>query len=232
MTHIHFVSAHFGGPAPWKHVVKHPKHTITCAYYDDLNTPSRHLAMHPRLKGKIPKMMEWQFVEADWYVWLDSSIRILSDDICDWILESAADKPLCLFKHSYASSIREEAQRVMDNLKRGIPYIQRRYQGEPILEQLIHYYGDPGFIDDRLFGLTFFAYHKSAMNLMREWFEHNVIWSIQDQLSFPYVLQKSGLSFSLFEGLITEPNPYFEWNWQSREQNLTPRMPGEPSAAR
>ena len=222
MTHIHFVSAHFGGTPPWKHNVTHTKHKVTCSYYDDANTPSRHLAMHPRLKAKIPKMLEWQFIDADWYVWLDSSIQIRSNTICDWILDTAGNKPLCLFRHSYATSIREEAQRVRDNLRRGITYIQQRYQGEPLLEQIVHYYGDPYFKDDRLFGMTLFAYHKSASNMMQEWFNHNVIWSIQDQLSFPYVLHQSGLEYSLFNGLITDANSFFEWNWKARERHLMP----------
>ena len=222
MTHIHFVSAHFGGPAPWKHRIQHPRHEVTCAYYDDNNTPSRHLAMHPRLKAKIPKMLEWRFVEADWYVWLDSSIQVRSNDICDWILDTAGDKPLCLFRHSYASSILEEAKRVRDNLNRGISYIQQRYRGEPILEQIAHYYGDPEFEDKQLFGMTMFAYHRSAHGLMQDWFDHNVIWTIQDQLSFPYVLQKHKMNYALFDGLITETNPWFEWNWRKREEHLKP----------
>ena len=32
---------------------------IDVKIYNDLNTPSRLLSMHPRLKGKIPKMLEW-----------------------------------------------------------------------------------------------------------------------------------------------------------------------------
>lgn len=220
MTHIHFVSAHFGGKPPWKNRITHDKYTITNAFYDDNNTPSRHLSMHPRLKGKIPKMLEWKFIDSEWYVWLDSSIKILSNDICDWIIETANGKSLCLFKHSYASTILEEANRVRENLNRSVDYINRRYRGEPITEQLIHYYGDPQFKDNKLFGLTLFAYHRRASLLMKEWFDHNVIWSIQDQLSFPYVLNKSGIEYSLFDGLITEKNPYFEWDWKNREKNL------------
>lgn len=220
MAHIHFVSAHYGGQPPWRLAISHPSHRVTAAYYDDSNTPARHLALHPRMKAKIPKMLEWQRIEADWYVWLDSSIHIKSNSICDWILNTANGKPLCLFKHSYANSIAQEARRVRDNLAREVPYIKQRYAGEPIAEQVTHYYGDPDFKDDKLFGLTMFAYTRDAGALMKEWFHHNVIWTLQDQLSFPYVLQKSGLEYSLFDSLITEPNPYFEWNWKRREQNL------------
>tara|TARA_B100000959_G_scaffold70666_2_gene74885 strand:- start:9306 stop:9977 length:672 start_codon:yes stop_codon:yes gene_type:complete len=220
MAHIHFVSAHFGGPAPWTQRIASQKHKVTTAYYTDQNTPSRHLAMHPRLKAKIPKMLEWRFMEADWYVWLDSSIKITSPDIIEYILQTAGDAPLCLFRHSYVNSIAEESKRVRNNLQRQIPYISKRYSGEPILEQIIHYYGDSNFRDENLFGMTFFAYHRSAAPLMQEWFNENVIWTIQDQLSFPYVLQKSGMTYSTFDGYITDPNPWFCWDWQTREQHL------------
>lgn len=220
MAHIHVVSAHYGGSPPWKLEINHPSHRITTAYYDDINTPSRHLALHPRMKAKIPKMLEWQRVKADWYIWLDSSIKIKNNRIIDWILNTADGQPLCLFKHSYANSIAEEARRVRDNLAREVTYIKQRYAGEPITEQVIHYYGDPEFKDDKLFGMTMFAYTSEAGPLMKEWFHHNVVWSLQDQISFPYVLQKSGIGYSVFNCLITEQNPYFEWNWQLREQSL------------
>lgn len=220
MERMHFVSAHFGGKAPWKNHVESDRFQVTNSFYDDSNYSSRHLAMHPRLKAKIPKMLEWKYVEADWYVWVDSSIRLRGNKICDWIEKTADGKELCLFKHSYANSIREEVNRVRDNLDRSVSYIKRRYSGEPLLEQLVYYYGDKNFVDDRLFGMTMFAYKRSAAPLMQEWFNHNVEWSIQDQISFPYVLSKFEYEYSVFDCLITDENNYFEWDWKRREQGL------------
>ena len=71
MTHMHFVSAHFGGKPPWIHQIRSKAVETSTAYYTDKNTPSRHNTMTPRLKAKIPKMLEWQFIDADWYVWMD-----------------------------------------------------------------------------------------------------------------------------------------------------------------
>jgi len=222
MTRMHFVSAHFGGPAPWTHQIHSSSVEVSTAYYTDANTPSRHNAMTPRLKSKIPKMLEWQSVDADWYVWMDSSLKIKPDlvDLPRMILEIAQNNPLCFFRHSAGTTIRDEIKRVLFSIEQGHQYLIKRYGGEPLLEQLIHYYGDPGFIDNQLLAGTFFAYHRSAAPMMLEWFHHNVIWSIQDQISLPYVLQKSGLKHSLFEGLVNAGNPYFSWHWQEREQNL------------
>ena len=222
MTKMHFVSAHFGGSKPWDFEVKSNSVEITTAYYSDSNTPSRHLSMHPRLKSKIPKMLEWRFIESDWYVWIDSSLKLKDTfpDIAAHILKVAGNNPLVIFPHSAGSSIREEAQRVLLSMENEHEYLIRRYSGEPILEQLIHYYGDPDFVDNQLFATGFFAYHRSAAPLLQEWFNHTATWSLQCQISFPYVLQKSDLGFSLFEGIINGDNPYVTWHWQEREKNL------------
>ena len=154
--------------------------------------------MTPRLKAKIPKMLEWQFVEAEWYVWMDSSVRLNEqiEDLPATILDLAGNNPLCLFKHTTASSIREEANRVIKSINNNHEYLVKRYEGEPIREQLANYYGDPNFKDNSLFATTFFAYNRKAIPMMREWFEHNILWSTQCQISFPYVLNKAGLTYS------------------------------------
>ena len=221
MARVHFVSAHFGGTTPWKQAISSEQHDVSVAYYTDSNTPSRDLAMHPRLKSKIHKMLEWRFVDAEWYVWMDSSIKLKAPDPAALILEAAGDAPLCLFRASTRQSIVEECAVVRESMRLNHEYVARRYHGEPILEQLIHYYGDPHFIDDKLFGMTFFAYHRSAAPLMHDWFVENLIWTIQDQISFPYVLQRSGLPYSLFEGTIEGSNPLFHWDWKARESNLS-----------
>ena len=220
MARVHFVSAHFGGDTPWIQRIHSDHHDVSVAYYNDANTPSRHLAMHPRLKGKIHKMLEWRFVEADWYVWMDSSIRITASDPASLILKVAGDSPLCLFRASERRSIVEECSVVRESLRMDHRYVVDRYSGEPVLDQLVHYYGDPSFVDDKLFGMTFFAYHRSAANLMQDWFLENLVWTIQDQISFPYVLQRSGLDYSLFEGTIDGFNALFHWDWKTREANL------------
>ena len=91
--------AHFGGEPPWKHQIKSNKYKVTTAYYTDKNTASRHNSMTPRLKAKIPKMLEWQVVNADWYVWMDSSIRLKDIDL-EAILKCAGNNPLCFFRHT------------------------------------------------------------------------------------------------------------------------------------
>ena len=37
---------------------------------------------------------------------------------------------------------------------------------------------------------------------MKEWFYHNCLWSVQDQLSLPYLLQKFKTNYKLFKGNV------------------------------
>lgn len=218
--HFHCASAHFGGPKPWEHIL-HSSYSISSAYYDDTNMPSRHNSMHPRLKAKIPKMLEWRTAQADWYIWMDSSVRVKENiDIPEEIIKTSKGKPLCLFRHTKLTSIQQEALAIKQAISKGVDYHIKRYSGEPLISQVKSYLSDKSFEDTKLFQMTFFAYHKSAAGLMQEWFLHNCIWSIEDQISFPYVLHKSGLEYSYFEGNALGNN-IFTWDWQSRESKLT-----------
>ena len=222
MTKMHFVSAHFGGTPPWQHEINSENIKISKAYYTDNNYPKRYNAMTPRLKSKIPKMLEWEYIDADWYVWIDSSIKLDPNlkNLPEKIIRAAGNNPICAFKSSGGNTIREEAYRVIKSMKNNHEYLIKRYAGEPILEQLIHYYGDPGFKDERLYSTGFIAYNRKAFNMLQDWFQHTVIWSLQCQISFPYILQKHGIECSLFEGTVNMGNPYFTWDWKSREKNL------------
>ena len=221
MARVHFVTAHFGGKVPWLPYLHSNKHQISFNYYHDRNFPSRHLSMHPRFKSKIPKMLEWKTIKSDWYVWMDSSIKPLEDiDLADKIIKQAGSNPLCFFLHSKGKTIREEAKRTIQMLNQRNKYFTCRYSGEPIHQQIINYYGDPDFQDEILFSTNFFAYHYSASSLMQEWFNQIVDWSLQCQISLPYVLYKSGLKYSIFDGYTNIKNDYFTWDWQNRERSL------------
>ncbi len=205
--HIHFISASFNRNKSNQYIIKSSSHKISISSYDDRNYPSRRLAMHPRLKGKIPKMLEWKFINADWYVWLDDSFTVITDTLAEDILKVAGKNKLCLFRHPNRNSIKEEFEFMQKKLNQKNLYLYSRYDGEPIEEQVKHYLNDPSFKDNNLFSMGFFAYHKSMKPLMLDWFLENITWSIQDQISFPYVLQKHKVKYSVFEGTFLR-NPY------------------------
>ena len=210
------LSAHFGGQKPWKQKIE-SKHPFEYIYYDDNTLPGRENAMHPRLKAKIPKMLGWRYHKADWYVWMDSSVIVKPGvDIPEAVLKTAGNNSICLFRHTKLNRIQDEAMWVKKAVNNNHQYFKDRFKGEPILSQVKTYLDDKNFEDNNLFQMTFFAYHYSARKIMEEWFIQNCLWSVKDQLSFPYVLSKSKISYSVFKGNALE-NDLFFWNIQKRD---------------
>jgi hypothetical protein len=88
------------------------------------------------------------------------------------------------FKHSIRSTILEELN---------ISLLQQRYVDQDINEQYKKYIKD-GFKDDNgLFenGIIIRALDDEITNkIFEDWWDHNVKYSFQDQISYPYILWK------------------------------------------
>lgn len=187
---------------------------VTYNRYDNNNYPSRENSMSARLKGKIHRMLEWEeYPDYDYYIWMDSTFHILKPDAIKYAVASIGSADICLFPHPDRHSIREELDLVNELVKQGNPYIISRYGGERINQQVRHYYLDEDFVDDTLFATGCFIYSRNLVenrehNLMKEWFYHNCIWSVQDQLSLPYLIKKMQVNYNLFDTDIYH-NPYF-----------------------
>jgi hypothetical protein len=179
--------------------------------YSDLNTPSRELSLHPRLKGKIPKMLEWQVSpHYDYYIWVDSKFTI-NDGFIEAMIEGIGQFDIAVFKHPYRSTIKAELDFMNVLMKQGDNYLKSRYVGENMNKQVETYLNDKSFVDNRLFAAGCFIYSKRLVinthfNILKEWFFHNTIWSIQDQLSLPYLLQKYKIKYTTFDfNLLNSP---------------------------
>jgi hypothetical protein len=174
--------------------------------YDDSNFPSRSNSLHPRLKGKIPKMLGWMYdneKEYDYYVWSDSKFHFKKKCISE-LVKQIKDFDMCLFKHPHRSRIIDEYNFVKENIKIGNRYLTDRYDGENMEKQMQDYISDKNFNDNCLFACGLFIYSKKLIanketNLLKEWFFHNVFYSIQDQLSLPYLVQKFKINYTTFD---------------------------------
>jgi hypothetical protein len=201
------ISAEFGSNKSFNFEIPEQ---INCDYnykklcFNDNNTPSRNLALHPRTKGKIPKMLQWVETDSDYYIWLDSKFTIKSKTFINDIISFLGDFDLILFNHPNRSSIKDECDFVIKGMERQDRYLIDRYCGEKLTEQVNDYLKDKTFVDNKLFALGFFAYSKNLIknkdyNLMSDWFFHNCYWSIQDQLSLPYLLHKHKTNYKTFD---------------------------------
>ena len=211
-------SASFGSSlnSRWIEQVPSDGLEITINRISEPTDVSRRNAMHPRLRGKVPKMLAWeQHHDYDYYVWLDSSFSIESPRAIEWIVNQCNGFDACFFKHSQRTSIRDELSFMEGLMASGNSYLKQRYDGEPMREQVEHYCSDDSYTDDRLFECGLFVYSKSLVknrkiNLMKEWFYQNCIWSVQDQLSLPYLISKFRVKYKTFDTTIFK-NQYFKF---------------------
>ncbi|WP_442587836.1 glycosyltransferase domain-containing protein [Pedobacter sp. AW31-3R] len=183
-------------------------YSIDTAFYNNFNTKSRENSLHTRLKGKIPKMMEWlSFPDYDYYIWVDSRFTLREGFLEAIFRFENEDADLFLFNHPDRSTIRDELEFMnlhMNDVNSPLYfYLNIRYHGELINEQVELYLQDTSFYDHQLFSMGCFMYSKrivtnSDYNLMSDWYLHNSLYSIQDQLSFPYLLHKHQVKFKVY----------------------------------
>lgn len=149
-----------------------------------------------------PKMLAWQMYGGyDVYLWIDAPFSMKKETSLQWYLDQLGDKDAAFFKHPNRNSIEEEYEFMDTLMSKGDNYLLQRYEGESMGGQVSRYLDDDGYTDDRLFACTSFIYTKKIVenkeyNVMKEWFFHNCIWSVQDQLSLPYLLHKFNINYN------------------------------------
>ena len=219
-------SASFGSPLP-DNIIQQESNTLeitinrisdnsakltTNGLTESVAQADRINAMHPRLRAKMPKMLQWSdFPGYDYYIWVDSKLRMDNPKAAESLVKACSDKDACFFRHSARNSIRLELEHVIDNLNNGSQYLIDRYAGEDMAGQVSSYLADSNFVDHSLFECGAFVYSSRVvqnpnLNLFKEWFYHNCIWSVQDQLSLPYLLQKFEVKYGILEGTVYKNN--------------------------
>lgn len=180
--------------------------------YNDNNTHSRTNSLHPRLKGKIPKMLGWLDAPGfDYYIWVDSTFTIL-DGFVEHMMEFVNEGyDLFLFAHTKRNSIKDELDYINLKISQGVKYMIDRYKGELINEQVELYLSDKTFTDNSLFAGGCFMYSKRLVenknyNMMTDWFFHNTRYSVQDQLSLPYLIHKHQVNYKVYPHILMKNN--------------------------
>ena len=132
----------------------------------------------PRLKSKYFKMCTHSIHSSSFFIWSDTSI-ILKEGIIDWLINRLGGFDALFFKHS--EEFINNPEQVKDYLDNGFD------------DQI-------GLIDC---GLFIRRNKPNVNNAFNEWFIEQVKWSMQDQLSLPYILWKHQIQFKLIEDYKT-----------------------------
>jgi hypothetical protein len=169
------------------------------------------LEMHPRLAAKRPKCLPWEYVgeDRDTIVWMDGSCYFRDAGALGQLVDYASWYPPCTifqFDHPYRDCLYDEA-----TFSAPLP----KYHGYPVMEQAAHYrsLGCPPRFGLWCTGLI--VYRRGTDGEWRRdfgeaWLDHQLEWTIQDQVSEPFLAWHLGQRpVSLPGGLYV--NRFVEW---------------------
>ena len=140
-----------------------------------------------RLASKVPKFRPDLFVSNNSSVWMDASLR----DPNSWLYEASESvltkHQISFFRHPDRSNVSDEVELSLTLFK---------YHRMPLAEQLNHYRA-LGFNDESglwACGVIARNHTEEVRKLGDRWLQENVLWSTQDQISLPFLLQEMNLT--------------------------------------
>jgi hypothetical protein len=144
-----------------------------------------------------------------YYIWIDGSIFLRDNFIKNIIIILNKNYNLINFKHSSRNNIKNETK---------VSILLNKYKSQNILEQY-NIYIKNNFPDNiGLFEKTIFVRKNNLKinDLFDLWWEHNLKYSYQDQISYPYVLWKK----NIIPDYIIEENVFNNKNYSFTDQSL------------
>jgi hypothetical protein len=158
---------------------------------------------HPRLAAKRPKARPDLYTDCDASLWMDGSIHVRDGAFVELVQALLAEHELVLTDHPEdRDCLYQEAAHCRDWPK---------YRSEPLEDQIEHY-RELGMPEH--FGLwAAGSIARRHTDRMREfgdaWLSEMQRWTIQDQVSLPFVLWRDEIAFGTF-GVDQLENPYFD----------------------
>jgi TOD1/MUCI70, glycosyltransferase-like domain len=155
----------------------------------------------PRLDAKWYKMnpdtLGLPLGNGDISIWIDASITVTDPAAMAEVCEAALlDKDIALFKHPDRTDVYAEVIASAPMPK---------YAGEPLLAQVVAYRADGLPDDHKLWAggvIARVSCRQSCFSFGASWYFQCRRWSLQDQLSLPYVLWKLGIEPGVIPGSV------------------------------
>jgi hypothetical protein len=151
-----------------------------------------HSDAHPRLAAKRPRCRPDLYTDCEASLWMDGSVHVLDDRFVRLVREKLSQHELVLWDHpEERDCFLQEANHCHDWPK---------YREGPLLEQAAHYLSE-GMPEH--FGLwatgSIARLHTDRMQRLGDaWLAEMERWTIQDQVSLPYLLWREGIAPGTF----------------------------------
>lgn len=161
--------------------------------------------LHPRLAAKYPKLLPFDYLTTEVAAWIDGAFRVTDPGFRAW-LEEHPERDLTAWAHP------ERSQRDCIYLEAALCQDWPKYRGYDIRGQVDHYrsMGYPDRAGLYACGTLLWRDTPTAHKLALEWLAEIENWSIQDQISLPYLLALEPRSFGTFDA-EEFANPYLAW---------------------
>ena len=169
--------------------------------------------LSPRLAAKRAKMMPFDFVKAEFAVWIDAAFEIVGDGFKEFCEKAIEGKDIVVWDHP------DRHMRPDAFAEAAYSRTMGKYANEDLEGQVAHYLSDGLLAGSGLWacGTIVWRNREKAREFGRRWYEENLYWTIQDQISFPYLVWKLQPNFGVFPAHEYE-NPYLKW-WM-HERNV------------
>jgi len=158
--------------------------------------------LSPRMRGKAPKAAPHLFGFDDDIVWLDASM-VRTGESLKSAFELVPVGGVGCFAHRWRDCIYDEAEA---SVATGF----NRYAREPIREQVAHYRRQGHPERHGLFELGCILWRGAQKLVGEAWLAEMLSWSSQDQLSFPVVCRRYGVTPTRLPGNALS-NPWFNY---------------------
>ena len=170
----------------------------------------------PRLAGKRPKMNPWLYTDCDAAIFMDASIEITHDRLREWVEPVLTAHDLVVWSHPEGRTcLRQEAEVCQDWPK---------YASYDIRGQVQHYDAEGMPHNWGLFacGLIGWRFTPEAKRFGNLWLREQYDWSIQDQVSLPFLLWREGKPFGVWPANQYQ-NPFMRIRWDRRPAGQGPQ---------
>ncbi len=157
--------------------------------------------VHPRFAAKHAKAQPFDYTDADIAVWLDAGAVIQSRQTIEWLVDELGDHDMAMWLHPERNNVYDEAT---------CSAAIGKYEGQHCRQQAEHYQSQG--LPDVLWATGCIVWRNTDANrlLGRMWLSEMLRWSLQDQLSFPYVSWRCGIRPTPLNHKLWR-NPYVRW---------------------
>jgi hypothetical protein len=164
---------------------------------------------HPRMACKYPKMLPWMFSDCDAFVWLDASFSVNDSSLSKFVRPQLEKNDFIVFKHP------EDRHCIVQEME--FCWSWEKYNKYPMRQQVDHYLNQGMPINYGLWaaGMVGWRVTEEAKNFGNLWYNENINWSIQDQISLPFLLWQQNKIFGEWE-CHEFNNPYITYHWHAR----------------